>query len=625
MHRLNSIRARIAARMPIVEWLPRYKTTWLRADLTAGMTLAAFTIPEAIAYAEMAGLPPQAGLYASIVPPILYMIFGSSRHLVIGPTAAISVLLASGLAALTVNSPEQYVGLAALTALLVGVIAFVAYALRLGFVVNYISESVLVGFTTGAGLYIASTQIAKLFGIAGSSGHFLERISYLIQHLGNVNPWAAALGIAGIAVVVLGERRYHKLPWALMVVLASIGVSSVIDLVGRGVHLVGEIPKGFPVFTFPSLIFTDLPAIMVLAGAAFLLSYLEGMSMARTFAAIHRYRTDSNQELLALGFTSLGAAFTQAYPVAGSFSRTSLNNASGAMTQLANGIGGASIALVVVFLAGLFTNLPEPILAAVVLVAVRGLLKFSTLRRLYTVRRAEFWPALGAFLAVLVLGILEGVIIGALISLLVVIGRASEPRISLLGKVPGLPQFADVRENPENITIPGLLIVRADEAVFYANAEAIRDQIVTLVRESDQPVQTVVIDLEMTGDLDLAGAHMLSDLRKDLLDLGVRMRLSRLQTSARLLLERTGILDEIGEEHIHPRTLFAVVSYLTGEGVSGRLACDILPDMVRCVQEMVRAQADRSQEAERDRLDVIIRQLETILQELEDMDCAGSS
>ncbi len=274
------------------------------------------------------------------------------------------------------------------------------------------------------------------------------------------------------------------------------------------------------------------------------------------------------------------------------------------------------------FLTGLFTYLPEPILAAVVLVAVRGLLKFSALRRLYVLRRAEFWPAMGAFTAVLLLGILEGVVIGALISLLIVIGRASEPRISLLGKIPGEPQFSDVRENPENITIPGLLIVRADEGVFYANAEAIRDKIVNLVRESDQPVQTVVMDLEMTGDLDLAGAHMLADLRRDLFDLGVHMRLSRVQRPARTLMERMGILSEIGEDNIHPRTLFAVAAYLTGEGVSGRIACDILPDLVRCVKELVGARVERCEGDERDRLEIINRQLETILQELEEMQCA---
>ncbi|MFH1117431.1 MAG: sulfate permease [Pseudomonadota bacterium] len=605
--------------MPIIEWFPQYRKAWLRPDLMAGMTLAAFTIPEAIAYAELAGLPPQAGLYASIVPPMLYTVFGTSRHLVIGPTAAISVLLASGLGALAVNSPEQYVGLAALTALLIGVMAFTAYALRLGFLVNYISESVLVGFATGAGLYIASTQIAKLFGIAGSTGHFFERISYLVHHLGATNLWALSLGTAGLALIVVGERRSHRLPWPLMVVLGSIGLSSLMDLVGRGVHIVGDIPEGLPDLSPPAFVLGDLPDIMVLAAAAFLLSYLEGMSMVRTFAAKHRYRTDSNQELLALGFASLGAAFTQSYPVAGSFSRTALNDAAGAKTQLANGICGVFIALVVMFLTGLFTYLPEPILAAVVLVAVRGLVKFPELRKLYALRRAEFWPAMGALIAVLLLGILEGVVIGALISLLIVIGRASEPRISVLGKIPGEPQFADVRDNPENITVPGLLIVRIDEGIFYANAEAIRDKIVNLVRESGQPVQTVVLDLEMTGDLDLAGAHMLADLRRELSDPGVHMRLSRVQPAARILLERTGVLAQIGEDNIHPRTLFAVAAYLTGEGVSGRMAFDILPDLVRCVKELVGARVDRCEGDERDRLETISRQLETILQELEDM------
>jgi high affinity sulfate transporter 1 len=609
--------------LPILNWLPNYERAWLRPDVMAGLTIAAFTVPEAIAYAELAGLPPQAGLYASIAPPLLYMIFGTSRQLVVGPTSAVSVLVASGLAALTISSPEHYAALAAATAILVGLIALVSYALRLGFLVNFISESVLVGFATGAGLYIASTQLGKLFGITGSHGQFFERVWHVARHLGDVNVYALGLGLAGIVILLVGEHLSRRIPWALGVVLGGIILMTATDLVNRGVHIMGYIPGGMPALTLPHLAFSDVPDLLRTAVGAFVLSYLEGMSMARTFATKHKYRLDANQELLALGVTSLGAGVTQAYPVAGSFSRSVLNDAMGAKSPLANGISGILIAAVVLFAAGLFTNLPEPILASVVLVAVKGLIKTEALRRLYRLRRIEFWTAMAAMAGVLALGILDGVVIGALLSLLLVIGRASQSRISVLGKVPGLPQFSDLRENPENTAIPGLCIIRADEGIFYANSDAIRGEILKRVRSASPPVRTVILDLEMTSDLDLSGAEMLADLRRELHESGVQLRLSRVQRSARILLARAKISDEIGPDKIHPRTLFAVAAYLSEEGISQAIACDILPDMIRCVQDLVTARAERVQESERDKLTTISYRLEAILESIQEMN--GSS
>ncbi len=610
----------LSARLPIVQWLPKYEKAWLRFDVMAGLTLAASTIPEALAYAKLAGLPPQAGLYASMIPPILYMFFGTSRQLVIGPAAAISVLMTSGLAGLATSSPEQYAAMAMVTAMLVGVIAFCAYALRLGFLVNFISESVLVGFSTGAGLYIASIQIAKLFGLHGASGQFFARLEFLLHHGADINLWAAALGLVAVAIMVVGEHRIPRVPWPLMVVLGSVGLAHVADLDRLGVNVVGHIPEGFPSPALPSIPLASLPELFVLAGATFLLSYLEGMSLVRTFSTKHNYRTDANQELFALGVAGFGAGLTQAYPVAGSFSRSALNDASGAKTQLASGVGGFAILLVVLFLTGLFTQLPEPILASVVLVAVRGLFRFSELRKLYTVRRMEFWPAFGTLVAVLVFGILEGVIIGALMSLLIVIGRASEPRISELGKVPGQPQFASVAENPDNITIPGLLILRPEEGVFYANAEALRDRIVEMVRNSDRPLHGVVLDLEMTSDLDLSGAHMLADLAGDFQSEGVLLRLSRVQWQARSLLERTDVIATIGFDNVYPRTLLAVATYLSEEVVHGHVAYDILPDLVNAVREMVSARAALAGTPGRERLETVVEQLDTILKELDEME-----
>jgi high affinity sulfate transporter 1 len=531
--------------------------------------------------------------------------------------------LASGLGALALGSPEQYAAFAAITALLVGAISLLAYFLRLGFLVNFISESVLVGFTTGAGIFIVSTQFAKLFGLHGSEGHFLERIVFIVDNIGRINLWSTCVGLGGLGIILIGERRFPRLPWPLIVVFASIGMSHIVGFGQEGVRTLDSIPQGFPPLSLPHGSLSDVPDLIVVAGAAFLLSYLEGMSMVNSFASKYGYRTDSNQELLALGFSSFAAGFTSGYPVAGSFSRTALNDESGAKTQLANGLGGIIIALVVLFFAGLFHQLPEPILASVVLVAVRGLFKFDQLKALYKIRRAEFWPALGALLSVLIFGVLEGVVIGALISLLIVIGRASEPRLSLLGKVPGRPEFADINENRDIITIPGLLILRPEEGVFYANAKAIREGISDRINNSPTPVQALVVDMEMTSDLDLSAAHMLRDLKKDLDERGIILRLSRLQNSARGLLERANLLDEIGKQNIHPRTLFAVAAYLSEEGVHGRMAYDILPDLVKCVAELAMTRAQKSEGSEREALQRIGEQLQEILEELEELDAAG--
>ena len=612
---------RLSHAVPILQWAPTYDKSWLRPDVLAGLTLAAFTVPEAIAYAELARLPAKTGLYAAIVAPILYMFFGTSRQLAIGPTAAMSILVASGLGELAASSPDQYIAFAGATAALIGIMALISYALRLGFLVNFISESVLVGFSTGVAVYIAATQLSKLFGIPGIHGHFFYRILDLAHHIGDANLWAMSLGIGGLVVLLAGERILPRLPWALILVLGSIALMHTTGLAARGVRMAGEIPSGFPLPALPLVPLSVMGDLLKLAVGAFMLACLDAMSIARMFARQNSYRVDTNQELLALGFASLGSAFTQGYPVDGSFSRSALNNECGAKTQLANGISGAMLALVVIFFAGLFSKLPEPILAAVVLVAVRGLFKISALRRLFRLRPAEFWTAIAAMAGVLVLGVLDGVIIGALMSLLLVIARASESRVSLLAKVPGQPQFTSLRENPENLLIPGLLIVRVEEGIYYANAESIRDQIMALMWDSNTPVETVILDLEMTGDLDLAGAEMLDELHSELADIGVRLRLARLQRSARVLLARTKITSKIGVKNVHPRVLFAAAAYLSEEGADKRLTCDILPDMIRCVKDLVLERRELETGGELESLNGISRQLDDILEDLNKIDC----
>lgn len=617
MRHEDSFSDRIRAYLPIISWAPNYETSWFRADLTAGITLAAFTIPEAIAYAELAGMPVQAGLYACIAAPLLYMLFGTSRQLVVGPTSAVSILVASALAGLTIESPAQYAALAALIAVIVGIISLIAYALRLGVLMNFISESVLVGFSTGAALYIAASQLGKLFGIHGVSGQFFERVSFIIDNIHLTNHWALAFGLCGIAALFVGEHWKPTLPWPLIVVLGSIGIMNLVDPKTVGIDVVGSIPSGLPKITIPPVFLPDAREVVRAAVAVFVLAYVEGMSMARAFALKNGYSVNPNKELLALAFASIGSGLTQSYPVAGSFSRSALNDQAGAKTQFAGGISALIVAAVVLFFTGLFSRLPEPILASVVIVAIKGLFKWKQLLNLFQLRTPEFWTAVGALIGVLALGILDGVVIGALLSLLLVIVRTSQSHISVLGRVLGQPQFSSLEENPENITIPGMLVLKADTGIFYANADSYKNQIMSLVRDAQPPVLAVVFDIGMSRDLDLAGAEMLAELNEELKKIGVSFRLSRVEGPAHHLLDRLGITEQIGPENFHSRTLFAVSHYLTEEGLSKLESSDILPDMVRCVHGMVCDRVDVVAGVERERLQSIQTSFETILEELD--------
>jgi len=422
-------------------------------------------------------------------------------------------------------------------------------------------------------------------------------------------------------ILMTGDHLVPRFPWALIIVLGSVGLMHVIDPKSLGISTVGTIPGGLPCIGPPPISLPEVTNILNGAFGIFVLAYVEGMGMVRTFASKHGYKADPNQELLALGFASIGAGFTQSYPLGGSLSRSALNDSAGAKTQLAGGFSALLIVLLLLFLTGIFSKLPEPILAAVVLAAVRSLFKWKKLTKLFELSGAEFVTALGAFVGVLCLGILDGVMIGALLSLILVLKRTSQSHISLLGRVPCQPQFSSIHANPENIPVPGMSIIRANAGIFYANADSIKENILEVVRKSDEPVRAVVLEMAMTGDLDLAGAQMLAELNEELKEMGISLRLARMQQSALYTLDRLGISAQIGEGHIHEHTLFAVAQYLDEEGLSERFACDILPDIANALRDMVRERAALVKGEEHERLDAIGSKLEEIVSELQPLPC----
>ena len=533
-------RSRIRSALPIITWLPQYQRSWLRSDLVAGLTLAAYAVPVSVAYASLAGLPPQAGLYCYLVGGVAYAAFGTSRQLAIGPTSAISILIGSAVGTLAGGDALRQVHLAATVAVLAGFIGIIAWTLRLGTIANFVSETVLSGFKLGAGLVIASTQLPKLFGISSGGSNFFTRTIGVLRHLPETNLASLGVGLGALALIVLGERLLPRRPITLFVVALSIIVMSYSSLAGQGVKTVGVIPQGFPHFGWPLVRWSEADSLLAVALACFLLSYVESISVARTFSLKHRYPISADQELLALGLANFAAGMGQGYPLAGGMSQSAVNENGGAKTPMALVVASAGIGVVLLFLTGLMNNLPEPLLAAVVLIAVGGLIQPRELWHLYRVSRMEFRVAMVATVGVLAFGILKGVLLAAIFSILLLLRRASHPKIAVLGKLRGTDGFADSARYPETEGIPHVLVLRVEAGLFYFNAQNVNNEVLEHVRRRGV-VELVVLDLSTSANIDLAGVRMLSELDEQVAQAGASLVLAEVHGDVRDLLHAEGL------------------------------------------------------------------------------------
>ena len=531
---MNTLRALF----PPAVWLREYRASWLRADVVAGVTLAAYAIPVSLAYATLAGLPPVYGVYCYLVAGPAYALFGTCRQLAIGPTSAISMLVGTTVAGMAMGDPARYAEIAALAALVFAVIAIIAWALRLSSLVNFISETILLGFKAGAALTIAMTQLPKLFGVKGGGEHFFERVWTLGTQLPDTNVAVLLFGLAAIAFLVAGERLFPGRPIALLVVIAAIVALSVTPLAQQGFKTVGALPAGLPDFALPSLRARDVDGVIPLAFACFLLAYIEGVSAARSLAQAHGYAIDPRQELLALGAANVAAGFGQGFPVAGGLSQSTVNDRAGARTPLALVFASCAIAVCLMYLTDLLRNLPDVVLAAIVLVAVKGLVNIPELRRTFALSRVEFWVAMVAFAGVLLLGILKGVLLAAIVSVLLLIRGAAVPRVVPLGRVPGSRVYADRLANPGTEAVPGVLIVRVGGGLLYFNAGHVREEVKRLVTAGGEGVRLVVWDLSTSPHVDIAGARMLADLSRELGAAGIELRLAEAHATVRGLVRK---------------------------------------------------------------------------------------
>ncbi|MBP0593389.1 SulP family inorganic anion transporter [Paraburkholderia sp. LEh10] len=533
--------------LPPAQWLSGYQLQWLSSDIVAGVTLAAYGIPVSLAYATLASLPPEYGIYCYLAGGMFYALFGSSRQLAIGPTSAISMLVGVTVADMAGGDPARFASIAALTAILVAVMCVLAWILRLSSLVNFISETILLGFKAGAALTIALTQLPKLFGVKGGGEQFFERIVILAGQLPDTHFVVLVFGMGALVLLLLGEKFLPGRPVALFVVVLSIVLLTVTPVGEMGFKVVGTLPRGLPEFRLPGLRVRDVDGIVPLAFACLLLSYVESVSAARAIAQKNGYEIDPRQELLGLGAANLAVGFFHGYPVAGGLSQSSVNDKAGARTPLALVFASVTIGICLMFLTGLLTNLPNVVLAAIVLVAVKGLVDIRELRHVWRVSRYEFLVAMVAFAAVLLLGILKGVIFAVLASMLLLIRRAAHPHVAILGRIPGTHRYSDTERHPDNEDISGVLMFRVEASLLYFNIEHVRETVWERIRSSPTPIRLVICDLSSSPTVDIAGARMLATLHADLVKGGMRLRVIAAHAHARDILRAEGLEQQVGD------------------------------------------------------------------------------
>lgn len=531
--------------LPAAQWLIRYQPRWLKADFVAGVTLAAYAVPVSMAYASLAGLPPHHGIYGYLLGGLCYAALGSSRQLAIGPTSAIALLVGVTVAEMAGGDPARWAGIAALSALVVAGLSLLAWLLRLSGMVSFISDTILLGFKAGAALTIGMTQLPKLFGVKGGGEHFFERAWTLATQLGETNVTVLALGLGALALLLLGDKYLPERPIALLVVALATVVVSLTTLEARGVVTVGTLPPGLPAFTLPSLRLRDVDGILPLSCACFLLAYIESVSAARTLAAKHDYEIDPRQELLALGAANLGVAFGQGFPVAGGLSQSAVNDKAGARTPLALVFASLALAACLLFLTELLGDLPTVVLAAIVLVAVRGLIDVPALRHLWRVSRLEFKIAMVALVGVLLLGILKGVLLAAIASLLMLLAAAARPHVAFLGRIPGTRRYSDLERHADNEVLPGIVIFRVESSLLYFNADHVR-QVVWARLLVTPDLRLVVCDLSDSPVVDVAGARMLAGLHRELTKRNVQLRVVEAHARVRDMLRAEGLEERVG-------------------------------------------------------------------------------
>jgi SulP family sulfate permease len=568
---------------PILSWLPGYQRSWLRFDLVAGLTVCAILVPEGMAYAQLAGVPPEYAFYAAPIGLLAYAFLGSSRQLVVAVSSAVAIMSAATISELAEAGSAEYVALTAALAILAGLVSIAAGVLRLGRIAQFFSESVLLGFVFGLALLITVKQIPKLLGIEAHGDTAVALIRDMLPHLSETDLLTLAVGAGGIAGMIVLERVLPRVPAALVVLLGSIAASAAFGLEARGVAVVGELPAGLAGPSLPGVGLDAVPHLLAGALAIALVAFAEAIGPAEEFAREHGGKIDPNRELIALGAANTGAGLFSGFPIGSSLSKSAANDRAGAKTPASLITAAAATALVALFLTPLFGPLPEATLGAIVVVAVAGMMKVGKMQQLWRLRRPDFWLASIALAGVLVVPTLAALAIAVVVSLGMLVWRASQPRLTFLGRARGGLEQVDLRSEPDAV-IPGLLIVRPDEMLFFANVASVRSEIVEAVADADPHPSVVLLDLSLTPEVDVPAVEALEHLHERLAGDGIELWLSHLRPDARDLLDRAGVLAAIGPERVYARVIDGILAFaLRTQGGTERVA--VLTDLLTYIRE----------------------------------------
>jgi SulP family sulfate permease len=557
---------RRAPLVPLLDWARHYDRSWLRGDLVAGVTVAALIVPKNLGYAGIAGIPLQNGLYAAAAGALLYGVFGTSRQISMGPSSGLAAVAASAVLVAGVTGGDVAAFVAGTT--LVSAVLFLLLAvLRMGWVAQFLSRAVVTGFLFGAAIDVVIGELPKLTGTDVEGTNSLHELWVWLGTLGDTHAATLVVGVVAL-VVVFGLRVVApRVPGALVLVVGGLLASWLLDLGAHGVSLVGEVPRGLPSFDLPSgsLLWSHRDVVAIAAVALVLIGFSQTAGDGRAFAAKHRYRIDIDQESVAQGMANAGAGLFQGMPVSTSLSASSLNDHSGARTGLASLTSGVMVLLTLLVLAPVFSDLPKPVLAALIIEAVvGGMIDVPEMRRIWRVQRFDFWVAVAAILGTLLFGVLAGVMIGIGLSLLWLVSVATRPHIAVLGREPGTQVFRDVDENPDDQVYPEVVVLRLDGGLFFATADALDDRVRDL-GEQGTDVTGVVLDFEGVNFVDSQGSAKLHEILDFADEAGLVLRLARVKPAVRGTLERDGVLDRVGADHVHGNVHRAVAAQLADD------------------------------------------------------------
>jgi len=559
--------------IPIAQWLPKYDVKGLlRWDVIAGVTLWGVVVPEGIAYAGLAGMPLQAGLYTILAALVAYAILGTSRQLAVVSTSASAVMLASVIT--TLNPPDQitYIALAGGLVLIVGAVFLLAGILKLGFITNFISRPVMEGFIFGLAVFVAVKQLPKLFGISHGDGDSLEQLLYVFGHLGQANLPTVVVGFVSLALLFVLHKFARKVPAGLVVLIAGIIASAVLGLSLAGVKTVGVIPAGLPTVSLPDVRLIDLWVLLPSALGMFLVIFSEGLGASEVFADKHNYEVNPDQELIAYGVANVSSGLLGGLAAGGSLSQSSVNDGAGARTSISLLVAAILGLVTIVALTPLFTDLPEAVLAALIIFAVVRLMKVRQMQWFYRMQKVEFWLGMLALLGVLILDVLPGLAIAVLFSLVYVIYKSSRPHVSVLGRVPGSPgAYTDIQRHPEDRPVEGLIIFRLNAPLYFANAPLIQSRLRELVRGNRPPPRAVILDMSASDNLDITSLEMLEKLVTELKGANIEVMAAEVHQPVRDMVLRSGLANEFGRSQVFPTVDAAVNDFTRRHAGQGSL------------------------------------------------------